>query len=110
MKKGILLSAALAAGISLAAGEAWSSSNPERYSKTSFANAIWHESFEGSEIPYDVQFCEGAQGKIEIINSNSRTGKKALRTIKSNNKGFIVIKFKFFVITFFIFIIRTPLF
>ncbi|MBO7327731.1 MAG: beta-galactosidase [Lentisphaeria bacterium] len=94
MIKRILCSTAVIAGFMLSAGEAWSSSNPARYSKTNFKNAIWHESFEGDEVPYDVQFHGGAKGKIEIINSNARTGKKALRTIKSNNKGFIVIKFK----------------
>ncbi|MBE6378349.1 MAG: hypothetical protein E7051_05970 [Lentisphaerae bacterium] len=94
MVKRILCSTAVITGAMLSAGEAWSSSNPERYGKTTFENAIWHESFEGSEIPYEVKYFGGARGKVEIIESDARTGKKALRTVKSNSDGFIVIKFK----------------
>ncbi len=94
MVKQIFYSAAILAGVSLSAGEAWSSSNPDRYGKTKFDKAVWHESFESGEIPFEVQFFDGAEGKVEIITTNARTGKKALRTIRSNEKGYITIRFK----------------
>ena len=74
--------------------EAWSSVNPERYSGTSFSKAIWHETFAGNETPFTVEFFDGAEGKVEIISTGGRSENKALRTIRSNDKGYMVIRFK----------------
>lgn len=75
--------------------ESWSSSNPERYKSASFANAVWYETFSGSgEEPFTVEFCGGATGKVEIINAGGRSEAKALKTVKTNAAGYIIIRFK----------------
>ena len=73
--------------------EAWSYANPARYSNVKFDTALWYEGLEG-ETPFTVEFCDGAKGKVEIIKGAGRNGGNALLTEKSNNAGFIVVKFK----------------
>ena len=94
MKKLLLWAVVLCIAIRISAGEAWSSVNPERYSGTSFSKAIWHETFAGNETPFTVEFFDGAEGKVEIISTGGRSENKALRTIRSNDKGYMVIRFK----------------
>lgn len=73
--------------------EAWSGANSDKYRNVNFSTALWHETLEG-EIPFTVEFKNGAEGKVEIISGAGRNGSKALLTQKSNNLGYIVIKFK----------------
>lgn len=47
--------------------EGWSSANPERFDKTSFDKAIWHENFTRKDLPCTIEYCNGAQGKVERI-------------------------------------------
>ncbi|MBQ9787945.1 MAG: beta-galactosidase [Lentisphaeria bacterium] len=72
----------------------WSSANPGRNERKDFSGTIWYENFSGSELPFTVEFCEGAKGTVEVIPSGGRNGTPALRTVKSSNSGFIVIRFK----------------
>ena len=72
--------------------EAWSGAG-ERSQEVNFSTALWHETLEG-EQPFTVEFCDGAKGKVEIIPGAGRNGSRALLTEKSNNTGYIVIKFK----------------
>ena len=74
--------------------EAWSSKNPQRYSTANFTNAIWYETFATKEIPFTVEYHNGATGKVEIIPIGGRSEKHALKTQKTNDKGYIVIRFK----------------
>lgn len=76
-----------------AAGDAWSSANPERFAGNTFDKALWHENFSGTELPFAVEYRDGAKGKVELTDGG-RSGGRALRTVKSNDEGYIVIRFK----------------
>ena len=84
----------LAAAAAVHSGEAWSSANPERGAKYGFAKAIWHESFSAGEKPFTLECHDGAEGKAEIISNGARTGSFALHTVKSNDRGYMVVRFK----------------
>ncbi|MBR7131351.1 MAG: beta-galactosidase, partial [Lentisphaeria bacterium] len=94
MKSLFILSMCLSSLMLLAGGnpEAWSGAG-ERSQEVNFSTALWHETLEG-EQPFTVEFCDGAKGKVEIISGAGRNGSRALLTEKSNNTGYIVIKFK----------------
>jgi len=95
MKKLLLWAVVLCIVAGVSAGEAWSSANPARYGSASFDNALWHETFNGDgEAPFTVEFCGGAEGKVEVVNVGGRSESHALRTIKTNAQGYIVIRFK----------------
>lgn len=79
---------------SFASGDAWSSANPERFGSNTFDRALWHENFSGTEMPFTVEYRDGAKGSVEVIPSAGRSGAGALRTVKSNSEGYIVIRFK----------------
>ncbi len=84
----------ISAGAVLSGAEAWSSANPARYGKTAFDKAVWHETLAGKELPYTVEYCKGAKGSVKVLPKAGRDGKNALQVIKSNNDGYIVIRFK----------------
>ena len=84
----------LAAAAAVHSGEAWSSANPERGAKYGFAKAIWHESFSAGEKPFTLECHDGAEGKAEIISNGARTGSFALHTVKSNDRGYMIVRFK----------------
>ena len=77
----------------LCAGEAWSNANPARYSTFSTDHAIWFETFASDQVPFTVEYLDGAEGTVEVIDSGGRSEKKALRIVKTNNEGFIVVRF-----------------
>ena len=77
----------------LCAGEAWSNANPARYSTFSTDHAIWFETFASDQVPFTVEYLDGAEGTVEMIDSGGRSEKKALRIVKTNNEGFIVVRF-----------------
>lgn len=72
---------------------AWRSANQQRFSGLNADNALWYETFSGETPEFTVEFYHGAAGKVDII-PGGRNGKFAMRTIKSNDKGFMVIRFK----------------
>ncbi|MBR7130437.1 MAG: beta-galactosidase, partial [Lentisphaeria bacterium] len=73
--------------------DAWSSANQARYSQTDFTNAVWHETFADGKTPFTVEYHNGATGKVSVVKTGGRSETHALQTIKSNDKGFILIKF-----------------
>ena len=75
------------------AGEAWSNANPARYSAFSTDHAIWFETFANAQQPFTVEYLDGAKGTVELIDSGGRSEKRALRIVKTNNEGFIVVRF-----------------
>ena len=80
---------------SLALGNnGWSSANPQRNDRKDFSNTLWYENFDSKEQPFSVEFCEGARGSVKIIPDGGKGNSPALHTVKSNNKGFIIIRFK----------------
>ena len=74
--------------------EAWSSANTERYKNLHFDKALWVETFEGSETPFSVEYEGGAEGTAKVVGSGGRNGAKALHIIKTNDKGYMIIRFK----------------
>ena len=94
MLKYLLCSLVFAAAVDVsAAGDAWSSANPGRFAGNTFDKALWHENFSGTELPFAVEYHDGAKGKVELT-EGGRSGGRALRTVKSNDEGYIVIRFK----------------
>ena len=73
--------------------EAWSSANPERYNKMGFDNALWVETFEGNEKPFTVEYIGGAEGTAKVVDNGGRNGRKAMHIVKTNDKGYMVIRF-----------------
>ena len=87
MKKSLFFSAALfAAALSGADIKGWGN-----YSPTRAVLPLWSESFEGSIDDLNVEYRDGAKGKVEYITSDVRTGKKALQIVKTTPDGYILI-------------------
>ena len=87
MLKYLLCSLVFAAAVDVsAAGDAWSSANPGRFAGNTFDKALWHENFSGTELPFAVEYHDGAKGKVELTDGG-RSGGRALRTVKSNDEG-----------------------
>ena len=84
----------LTAAAAVHSGESWSSANPKRGQEYDFSKAIWHETFREGEPPFTVECHDGAEGKAEIISKGARTGSFALHTVKSNDRGYLIIRFK----------------
>ena len=64
----------------------WENFN-EKYQLTGKEKILWQEKFDGKLEDFDISFRDGAEGKVEIKNS-------ALKIIKSNYSGYIVVKSK----------------
>jgi hypothetical protein len=80
--------------LSLYADNGWSSANIQRNSRSDFSKTRWYENFDSKEQPFAVEFCEGAIGKVEIVSRGGKNNSPALRTVKENNEGYIIIRFK----------------
>jgi len=94
MKKSFLLLLCVCGGL-VSGADTWSSANPARYQTASFANAVWYETFQkDGEEPFTVEYCGGAKGKVEILNTGGRSEARVLKTVKTNDQGYILIKFK----------------
>ncbi len=78
--------------ISLAAMDSgWHNINPARPGPPQ-GTRYWQEGFEsGSLDDYRVEFRDGAKGEVKIVSAPARNGKKALKIVKSNAEGTIVI-------------------
>lgn len=79
--------------LALHGAEAWSNANPARYSTFSTDHAIWFETFASDQVPFTVEYLDGGEGTVELIDCGGHSEKRALRVIKTNDKGFIVIRF-----------------
>jgi hypothetical protein len=73
--------------------EAWSSANTERYKNLHFDKALWVETFEGNEKPFTVEYIGGAEGTAKVVDNGGRNGRKAMHIVKTNDKGYMVIRF-----------------
>ena len=94
MKKSFLLLLCVCGGL-VSGADTWSSANPARYQTASFANAVWYETFQkDGEEPFTVEYCGGAKGKVEILNTGGRSEARVLKTVKTNDQGYIL-DFKF---------------
>ena len=78
----------------LSADNGWSSANAQRNNRSDFSQVRWHENFDSKENSFTVEYCEGAAGKVEIVPGGGKNNSPALRTVKTNNEGYIIIRFK----------------
>ena len=74
--------------------EAWSSANPERFSRLDTGKAFWAENFEGREVPFTVESVNGAKGTAKVVPFGGRNGKYSMHIVKTNDRGYLVIRFK----------------
>ena len=75
----------------LAATPGWASGTPAAVVPE---QVLWQEDFSGGKSGLNIEFRNGAQGRVDIVSSPVTPGKKALKIVKSNQQGYILITSK----------------
>ena len=91
MKKLFVLLGFLVWGTVAAATAGWENSTPAAVNPEKM---LWREDFSGGKSGLKIEFRNGAQGSVDIVASPVTPGKKALKIIKSNQQGYILVTSK----------------